>query len=115
MKTKVTRTVLGPEGMHPSAIHAALVVDRVWRRVTGKHPIVTGLAEEGHSEGSLHYGIPGDTRCRAFDIRAADLTPEERLEVDAELGRRLGANEFDLVWEALGTPNAHLHVEVDPR
>ena len=115
MKIKNARTTLGVEGAHPSLIHALLVVDRVWRKVTGKHPIVTGLAEEGHSEASKHYGIPGDTRCRAFDVRATDLTPEERVEIDAELHRRLGANEFDLPWEHLGTVNAHLHLEVDPK
>ena len=115
MKVKNARTVLGVEGAHPSLAHAMGVVDRVWRKVTGKHPIVTGLAEEGHSETSRHYGVPGDTRCRAFDIRAVDLTPEDRLEIDAELHRRLGANEFDVVWEALGTVNSHLHLEVDTK
>ena len=115
MKIKNARTVLGPEGAHPSLIHALIVTDRVWRKVTGKHPRITGLAEEGHSEGSRHYGIPGDTRCRAFDVGASDLTPEQRVEIDAELHRRLGANEFDLPWEDLGSANAHLHIEVDPK
>lgn len=115
MKIKNARTALGPAGAHPSMLHALDVTDRVWRRATGKHPIITGLAEEGHSEGSRHYGVPGDARCRAFDVRCADLTPEERVEIDAELARRLGANEFDIVWEALGTANAHLHVEADPK
>ena len=115
MKVKNTRTALGVEGAHPSLAHAMGVVDRVWRKVTGRHPIVTGLAEEGHSETSRHYGIPGDSRCRALDVRAVDLTPEERVEIDAELHRRLGANEFDVVWEALGTVNSHLHLEVDAK
>ena len=115
MKVKNARTVLGPAGAHPSLVHALGVVDRVWRKVTGKHPIITGLAEEGHSEGSRHYGILGDPRCMAFDVRCVDLTPEERVEIDAELHRRLGANEFDIVWEALGTANAHLHLEADPK
>ena len=115
MKVKNARTVLGPEGAHPSLRHAHLVIDRIWRKVTGTHPLVTGLAEEGHSEGSLHYGIPGDSRCRAIDYRASDLTPEARIEIDAEAHRRLGANEFDIVWEALGTANSHLHLEVDSK
>ena len=115
MKVKNARTVLGPEGAHPSLIHAFGVTDRVWRKVTGRHPLITGLAEEGHSEGSRHYGILGDSRCRAFDVRASDLTPEMRMEIDAELHRRLGANEFDVVWEALGTANSHLHLEVDSK
>lgn len=113
MKVKVTRTVLGPEGAHPSLIHAMLVVDRVWRKVTGRHARITGLAEEGHSEGSLHYGILGDTRCRATDIGANDLTPEERMEINADLHRRLPSGEFDIVWEKLGTAEAHCHLEVD--
>lgn len=113
MKTKASSTV----GVlfHHSILHAAEVVDRTWRRVTGAHAVVTGLGEEGHSETSLHYGVVGDIRTRAMDFRARDLTPEERHEIDAELHRRLGEGEFDIVWERLDTPTPHLHVEVDPK
>ena len=109
MKIKVERTVGLP--IHPAVHHAMNVVDRVWRKVTGDHPIVTGISEEGHSKGSRHYGILGDIRCRAFDIRSSELTQEEQTKISAELNVRLAAGrEYDLVWERL-----HLHIEYDPK
>lgn len=123
MKTKVSRTVAG-FGVHPSIHHAALVIDRVWWMLFQRHPIVTGLGEEGHSEGSRHYGyrvqtaagkLYSEVRCMAIDIRD-DLSEVERERADAELRQRLGEGEYDLVWETKGdgTPS-HLHVEVDPK
>lgn len=109
MKVKVSSTV--PLTLHPACEHALNVVDRVWFRVTGEHPIVTGLQEEGHSQNSLHYGILGDVRCRAFDIRVRNLTEEEKEEIDSELNLRLGGGfEFDIVWEP-----SHMHCEYQPR
>jgi hypothetical protein len=115
VKIKDSKTALGPAGAHPSIIHAIDVVDRVWWRVTGRQMRVTGLAEEGHSEASLHYGVQGDPRCRAFDVGAGDTTPEERAKITSELLSRLGDFEYDFVWEGLGTQNAHLHIEFDPK
>lgn len=117
LKVKDARTVLGPEGAHPAIIYAHLVVDRVWRSVTGRHARVTGLAEEGHSHASLHYGVVGDSRCRAidYDADAEALSEDERLRVNKELLRRLPDAEFDVIWESLGTPKAHLHVEWDAK
>lgn len=116
MKIKDARTTLGPAGAHPAIIHAADVVDRVWRRVTGHHARIVGLAEEGHSEGSRHYGTPSDPRCMAVDFDADEVaaTAEQRAKIAAELLTRLGDLEYDFVWETLGTPRAHLHLEWDP-
>lgn len=113
MKIKAERTVGGP--WHPSIEHAAGVIDRVWRAVVGQHPRVTGLGEEGHSERSLHYGLPGDIRVRAIDIDADSgrINADQQRRVDEELRRRLGT-EYDIVWEQMGTVNAHLHVEYQP-
>jgi hypothetical protein len=116
MILKDTKTVsLGP--MHPSLHHALNVIDRVWREHTGNQARITGLGEEGHSRGSLHYGVPGDIRLRAADVDADEqhLPAAKRPALDAELRKRLGVGEFDLVWEGLGTPYAHLHIEVDWR
>lgn len=113
MKIKVDRTVGGP--WHPAIEHAADIIDRVWRAHTGKQARVTGLGEEGHSESSLHYGIPGDIRLRAIDVDADEqhCTAAQRIKIHNDLLRRLGT-EFDVIWEAMGTPNAHLHVEFQP-
>ena len=89
MKVKNERTV----GVifHHSMLHGLEVVDRTWRKVTGTHARVTGLGEEGHSEGSLHYGVSGDIRTRAFDVDADDppLTLQMRSEILRELRIRL--------------------------
>jgi hypothetical protein len=108
MKVKDSRTVA--LRLHPSIEYAMDVVDRVWRRLTSLHPIVTGLQEIGHSETSYHYGRPGDTRCRAFDIRTTELTEVQRTSVRQELRVRLPKGEFDVVWEP-----THLHIEFDPK
>lgn len=130
MKIKNLRTV-GPGPIHPAIHHAMNVVDRVWRKHTGTHARITGLGEEGHSEGSRHYGIEGDIRLRAFDVDAddehlvpgADVPEETRATlartaqhaIDKELRKRLGEFEYDLVWKDLGEITAHLHLEYDPK
>jgi hypothetical protein len=113
VKIKAERTVSGP--WHPAIEHAANVTDRVWLAVTGRHARITGLGEEGHSERSLHYGIPGDIRIRAIDVDADDthVTAQQQAKIDSELRKRLGI-EYDIVWEHMGTVNAHLHLEYDP-
>ena len=115
MKIKNARTV----GViyHHSTLHAMEVVNRVWFSETGNHARITGLGEEGHSAKSLHYGTMTDIRCRAFDVDA-DLehcTEKERKGIDHQLKKRLGSDEYDIVWERLGTVHAHLHIEVDPK
>lgn len=110
MRVKATRTV--GLALHPSLEHALIEVDRAWREVLEEDPVVTGLQEEGHSKKSLHYGILGDVRARAGDLRWRG-TEEQRLEIDRRLRARLGTA-YDIVWESLGKPNVHLHVEYDP-
>lgn len=112
-------------GVTPAIHHAMNVVDRVWRTHTGQQARVTGLQEEGHSGGSRHYGLPGDVRCRAFDVDADDehLThattrlnaAQVRTAILEELRRRLGQGEYDIMFELIGTPGAHLHIEEDPK
>lgn len=116
MKIKDAKTTLGPEGAHPAILYAMDVVDRIIRRRTGRHMRVTGLAEEGHSEKSRHYGIPGDARCRAFDFDAdeTEMNAAQRAKIRDDIEYRLCVEDFDFVWEGLGTSAAHGHVEFDP-
>lgn len=108
MIIKDSATVVGK--LHPAIEHAMNVVDRVWRRVVNTQPVCTGLQEEGHSLGSLHYGISGDMRCRAFDIRTRSLNRVLSNTLKTELEMRLGVLEYDIIWE----PN-HLHIEYQPK
>ena len=102
---------------HHSTLHAMEVVNRVWWAEVGQHARVTGLAEEGHSEGSKHYGLKTDIRCMAFDVDADEehLPPNKQAVVNREIRRRLGANEYNILWESMRTVNAHLHISVRPR
>lgn len=113
VKIKNSLTVSGP--WHPAIEHAVNVTDDVWYAITGRQARITGLGEEGHSERSLHYGVRGDTRIRAIDVDADEnhVTPQQQAKIDSELRKRLGTV-YDIVWEAMGTVHAHLHVEYDP-
>lgn len=110
---KNSRTVLGPSGAHPAIQHADDVVSYVIMKHTGKHARVTGLAEEGHSFRSLHAGLEVDRRCRAIDYDADEdhIPASKRDDIHQELMLRLPESEYDIVWEAIGTARAHLHIE----
>lgn len=109
MIIKATRTTV--VALHPAIEHAMNVVTRVWAQYTDSQPICTGLQEEGHSNGSRHYGVTGDVRCRAFDIRIAGLTDTQRLNIENALKSRLAHGlEFDVLWKS-----NHLHIEYDPK
>ena len=64
----------------------------------------------GGSSGSnsLHY------KNRAWDIRTHHLTGQEQQTVRQFLQTELGGA-WDIVLEAIGTPNGHLHAEHDPK
>ena len=109
MILKVSDTVSAR--LHPAIEYAMDVLDRVWRRVVNSQPVITGLQEEGLSIGSLHYGIAGDSRCRAFDIRTRNLSRANIRTLKTELELRLAHSlEFDVVWES-----NHLHIEFQPK
>lgn len=96
---------------HPAVRYALDVVDAEYRRI-GHHATLTSGGDEDeqspHKETSLHYGLPGDVRTRAADLRTRDLTAGEQQRVRERLKYRLGPD-FDVVLEA-----NHLHLEYDP-
>lgn len=94
---------------HPAMIFAAEQVWIVWNLITGRDPVFTGGQEDAHSDGSRHFGLYPDPRCRAFDVADDYLNHDQKEEAISELRKRLG-NQFDILWEL-----DHLHVEYDPR
>lgn len=94
-------------GLHPLLAGALDVVDAYWRLAFGRQAVVTSLGDGTHSEGSKHYGEPGDARVRAADLRTRDLDGAQRARARNDLRILLGSV-FDVVLE---TP--HLHLEVD--
>jgi|SRR3990167_181501 len=88
--------------LHPAIRYVCDVISLVARE-----PVITSASDSIHKKGSLHYGIKGDSRCRAIDLRTKNLSNTE--EVVKELKRRLGPD-FDVVLEI-----DHLHIEYQPK
>lgn len=87
---------------------AACVVEEIL--ATYRCPCIITSANDGrHSYNSWHY------KGRALDFRTkyTKLDGKEH-EFCREVARALGP-EFDVVLEAVGTNNEHLHVEYDPK
>lgn len=92
----------------PQMVVAVVVVDGICGKY-GVECVVTSANDSKHSAKSWHY------RGRALDFRTHyealnGREQEFRDAVKAALG-----DEFDVVIEAVGTPNEHLHVEYDPK
>lgn len=93
---------------HPALLFAFEAVDRVFRRHIGRDAVLTAAQEDAHGEGSLHFGVEGDPRCRAADFSFDGVPDNKKIAISSELRRRLG-EDFDVVVEA-----DHFHVEYDP-
>jgi|SRR6185503_7140213 len=94
--------------LRPQTVLAMIVVQSVceeWRIPF----VVTSCNDGTHSGASLHYDG------RAFDTRTKHpaLDGKETAFRD-EVAKRLGPD-FDVVMEAIGTDNEHLHTEYDPK
>jgi NADPH:quinone reductase-like Zn-dependent oxidoreductase len=92
----------------PQMVLAAVVVASIYVKF-GVECIVTSSNDSTHSVNSLHF------KGRALDFRTKQdaLNGRER-ELTAAVKAALGG-EFDVVLEAVGTDNEHLHVEWDPK
>ena len=106
MRAKDGVILLNP---HPAILYALEVVNLYWRHAFGRPPTLTAGRDGVHSEKSLHYGTPEDTRERAIDLRTNDLDGTQKAQARAGLIRLLGPL-FDVVLEA-----THMHIEFDPK
>ena len=90
--------------LKPQMVLAAMVVDEIYGDV---ECVITSANDSKHSERSLHY-----SGC-ALDFRTKNYVGDKgqlRDRIKAALGQ-----DFDVVLEAVGTPNEHLHVEHDQK
>ena len=92
----------------PQIVLAMIVVEGVYQSFNVEF-VVTSVNDGKHSDGSWHY------KGCAFDCRTkqASLDGKEqalRDEIKAALGP-----DFDVVLEAVGTDNEHVHIEYDPK
>lgn len=95
--------------IHPGLHHALDIAEMVWRVNFDAECVVTSVSDGRHMPGSLHFGIDGDLRARAADLRIWMLTEREQGIAVAELRRLLG-DAFDVVHEG-----SHIHLELDVR
>lgn len=101
LKLGVKLTDLTPQMM----LGALIVNDVFWKHST--ECIITSANDSTHSATSWHY------KGRALDFRVHNYAGD-KVALAAEIKADLGPN-FDVVLEALGTGNEHLHVEYDPK
>lgn len=96
------------QGIRPELVLAIMIARGVYREM-GYDCIITSVTDGVHSLTSLHYtGAAFDLRTHVFrsDDKAATAA--------ARIRNRLG-DDFDVLFESAGSPNAHIHVEYQPK
>ncbi len=68
--------------------------------------IITSANDSRHGVNSLHY------KGRALDLRTKHVSEPAKSAIIKKIKEQLG-EQFDVVYEAAGTENEHLHIEWD--
>lgn len=96
------------EGLQPQTVVGMMVASVVCQR-WGVECVITSCNDGKHSERSWHYkGFAFDLRTRFPELDGREA------EFASDIRGALGPD-FDVVLEAVGTPNEHLHIEYDPK
>jgi hypothetical protein len=96
-------------GVQPRLVHLMAGLANAASRVQGVGEAwVTSAMDSTHSTDSLHYAL------RAIDIRTHNLTDTQIVDLVAQLKLEFG-RDADVIYEHAGTPNAHIHLEWDPK
>src|SRR5262245_34884978 len=82
---------------------AIIVVNQVFDQF-GVDVWISSGNDGKHKAGSLHY------KDSALDFRIKNVSLKLREQIVDALRQRL-APQFDVIWEAVGTPNEHIHIE----
>jgi hypothetical protein len=98
-------------GLVPQMVLAYVIAREVFRGF-GALCVITSANDSVHGPNSLHSR---DGICRAIDLRTKYPALDGReLELRNAVREALGP-QFDVVIEAIGTENEHMHVEYDPK
>lgn len=92
----------------PHVVLAITVANDIYR-MFGQSVVVTSVNDSTHKPGSFHY------RGGAVDLRIKHIPHADREKLVTMLRRTLSPVGFDVLWEAKGTDNEHIHVEFDPK
>jgi hypothetical protein len=87
---------------------ATLVIDGIYNDL-GVECVITSANDSRHSTASWHY------KGRALDFRTHYEKMNELEQTLRDRVKEALGQDFDVVMEAVGTPNEHLHVEYDPK
>jgi len=71
--------------------------------------VITSVNDGKHKPGSLHYSG------NAVDIRSKTWPRDKVLECVQTFKQSPDGSRYDLIFESVGTPNEHLHLEFDPQ
>ena len=98
-------------GLMPQMVLACLIAESVFQRVANTGAVITSANDSEHGG----KGVAGETKDphytgRAVDLRIKQVSQATRQQVVNALGAALGP-EYDLLWEARGTDNEHLHIQ----
>lgn len=97
------------DDLHSAMVLAVLRAESIYANEGVDDLWITSINDSTHSLESLHYAG------RAVDLRTHHLPDEAARErVTTTLRAALGP-QFDVIYENAGTPNAHIHVELDGR
>jgi hypothetical protein len=92
-------------GVRPEMIFGLMIAQRIFD-VHGQSLMVTSLVEGNHGEASFHYqGL-------AVDLRTHSVARNVLHDFVKHLQSALGGH-YQVILEAQGLPNEHIHVEFD--
>ena len=85
------------------------VIEETWKPITGKDATMTSGNDSSHMAGSKHF------EDQARDFRTKDLSEPQKDSIYQVLKNKLSPLGYDVVFEARGKVNEHLHIEYDPK
>ncbi len=92
-------------GISPELLLGIMVLDAIYKNVTGADAVVTSLRDGTHHRASKHYRGDGAD----FRTIQASITPDTAERIRAEARAQLG-KDYDIVVEG-----NHIHLEFDPK
>lgn len=96
------------DGIRPELLLAIQIIESCWRSHFPEIDcVITSITDGEHKKGSFHY------IGHALDLRTKNIkTGKEKFLIAIE--DSLGEN-YDCVFEGVGQPWEHLHIEYDPK
>lgn len=95
------------KSLRPCIYSTFILLDRFFLNL-GAQCVITSANDSKHKSNSKHYSD------EAIDIRSKHLPSEVNKTQVIDKLRDLLGNGYDIILEAEGTPNEHIHCEFDP-